>query len=113
MAAPSARARTLTTSSAIMGRSVPARVPRRQTVRYGLPVASTPTGSGDISVTIEGYDLPGQASAPHDTDATYENVHVGVQRRKDVVDLVPGDAASARWTFDVTTRIADDGTVDF
>ena len=93
--------------------SVPARVPMRQTVGYVRGMGTAPGTAGEITVTIEGYDLPGRHCDPHDTDAVYEDVHVGVQRRKEVVDLVPGDAPSARWTFDVTTKIADDGTLDF
>jgi Family of unknown function (DUF5990) len=39
----------------------------------------------------------------------YENVHVGLARRAETVDLVPGDANSARWAFEVTVRDLDDG----
>jgi hypothetical protein len=45
---------------------------------------------------IVGTDLPGRADA----------VHVGVQRGRDVVDLVAGDAALAEFTFDVDVRNA-------
>ena len=85
----------------------------RQTVRYHRPVGSTRSGASEIAVTIEGYAMPGRSCAPADVDGEYENVHVGVQRRQEVVDLVGGDAPDARWTFAVTTRVADDGTVDF
>ena len=61
-------------------------------------------------VTIEGYEMPGRTAG---ADGRYRNVHVGVQRRADVVDRVPGDAPDARWSVEVTPRIADDGTVDF
>ena len=57
--------------------------------------------------------MPGRSCAPDDAPDQYENVHVGVQRRRDVIDLVAGDATDATWTFEVTTRIADDGTTDF
>jgi len=42
----------------------------------------------------------------------YENVHVGVQRRSEVVGLLPSDASEAIWdlTIDVTT---DERHVDF
>lgn len=65
-----------------------------------------------MQVRIEGHTLPGRACAPADAPLSYDNVHVGVQRRQEVVELVPGDAPSARWSFDVTTRVADDGGLD-
>ena len=40
-------------------------------------------------------------------------MHVGVQRGREVVDLVAGDAASALWSFEVTIRIDKDGANDF
>ena len=43
---------------------------------------------------IVGTDLPGRRG----------NVHVGVQRGREVVDLVPGDAAMAEFVFDVAVR---------
>ncbi|MGH9190543.1 MAG: DUF5990 family protein [Acidimicrobiales bacterium] len=70
-------------------------------------------GTGSLVVTIEGYDMPGRSCAPAGAGGRYENVHVGVQRRGEVVDLVPGDADEPTWSFDVTTRMADDGTPDF
>jgi hypothetical protein len=76
-------------------------------------MAHAPGGAGEIIVTIEGHDLPGLSCAPADADATYQNIHVGVQRRQEVVDLVAGDAPDARWRLAVTTKINDDGTVDF
>lgn len=66
-----------------------------------------------MQVRIEGHTLPGRTCAPADAPGSYDGVHVGVQRRQEVVDLVPGDAPSASWSFDVTTRVADDGALDF
>jgi hypothetical protein len=40
-------------------------------------------------------------------------VHVGVQVRRDPVDLVPGDAPSAQWQVDVRVEVDDDGAFDF
>ena len=48
-----------------------------------------------LRVRIEGTSLPGRTFDGHD------HVHVGVQRRSDAVDLVPGDAAEAIFEFDV------------
>lgn len=49
-------------------------------------------------VHIAGVNLPGR------TWGGYQNIHVGVQRRTEVVDLVPGDAGEAVWEFDVELR---------
>lgn len=38
----------------------------------------------------------------------YDDVHVGLARRAETVELVPGDARSARWTFEITVRRDDD-----
>jgi hypothetical protein len=43
----------------------------------------------------------------------YENVHVGLARKSDTVELRPGDARSARWAFEITVRRDDDGQLDF
>lgn len=39
------------------------------------------------------------------------NVHVGVQRKVEVVDQVPADGASATWSFEVSSREID-GALD-
>jgi hypothetical protein len=72
--------------------------------------ATRPTPSGDadtVQVTIEGVALPGRSCGEH-TD-----VHVGVQRKQEVVEQVRADAPSATWTFEVTTKLDADGNRDF
>jgi len=54
-----------------------------------------------MDVRIVGVHLPGR------TWWKYADIHVGVQRRTEVVDLVPGDAAEAVWTFPVDVVPAD------
>jgi hypothetical protein len=51
-----------------------------------------------VLVVVRGSDLPGRRFGEHG------NVHVGVQRRREVTELVPGDATRARWELvvDVT-----------
>ncbi len=56
-----------------------------------------------MRVRIEGTELPGPRFA---------NVYVGVQRGKDVIDLVPADAKAAQWSFEVRTRPVEDGSLD-
>lgn len=57
--------------------------------------------------------MPGRACAPPDAGGQrYENVHVGVQRGKEAVDLVPGDTGAPIWSFEVEVRPLADG-LDF
>ena len=48
-----------------------------------------------MRLVIEGHHLPGRSCGSHD------DIHVGVQRRREAVDLVRADAAEARWEMDV------------
>lgn len=52
-------------------------------------------------VRIAGVNLPGRSWGP------YDNVHVGVQRRAEVVDLFAGDSSEARWEFSVDVSPED------
>jgi Family of unknown function (DUF5990) len=66
-----------------------------------------------VDVRIVGVDLPGRRCAdPRPDGLVYENVHVGVQQRKDVVDLVPADATTAEWNLRIET-VTKDGALDF
>lgn len=61
---------------------------------------------------IEGTDLPGQSFC--DPDGTpFDGVHVGVQIGREPFGLVRGDAASARWEFDVGVVTGSDRALDF
>ena len=65
-----------------------------------------------MDVRIVGVELPGRTCADRRPGGlAYQNVHVGVQRRKDVVDLVPGDAPGAAWNLIVDT-VTKDGALD-
>jgi hypothetical protein len=58
-----------------------------------------------MRIRIEGRDLPGRSCAASDDFPGYHNVHVGVQprnHRDELLDLQPGDAPCAVWTFDAT-----------
>jgi hypothetical protein len=66
-----------------------------------------------MRLRIVGIDLPGTTF--HDrgfTECTWGRVHVGVQRKKEVVDIVPGDAPEAVFEFDVDVRPGRDGRLD-
>jgi hypothetical protein len=65
-----------------------------------------------MQMRIEGFDLPGRScgSGPNFPGAT--NIHVAVQRRDrrdELLDPQPGDAASAAWTFDCTATRSPTG----
>jgi hypothetical protein len=54
-----------------------------------------------VRIRIEGRELPSG------DDLRLRNVHVGVQRKAEVIDRVPVSAASAEWELDVTAREID------
>jgi hypothetical protein len=63
-----------------------------------------------MRIRIDGIDLPGNRDGGMGGGVAglrFGNVHVGVQRGSDVVELVPADAGSATWAFDVTSRDVD------
>ena len=62
---------------------------------------------GMLNIRIVGERLPGRGVAGH------TNVHVGVQRGDEVVQLQPADAPSVKFTFGIVLREQDDGTLDF
>lgn len=54
--------------------------------------------------------LPGRECGASDDFPGYSNIHVGVQRknrREELLDLHPGDAATAVWTFDYVVDRVD------
>ena len=58
-----------------------------------------------VHFRLIGTDLPGATCGPGPTESgEYISVHVGVQRGKEVIDLVRGDAAQAVFEFDVEVR---------
>jgi hypothetical protein len=65
-----------------------------------------------VRVVIEGFDLPGRRFCDPEGNPL-DDVRVGVQIRRDPHDLVPGDAARARWELDVSVVTASDGSWDF
>jgi hypothetical protein len=60
-----------------------------------------------VHIRIEGTDLPGRRGGAEADRLRRDHVHVGVQRRAEVVDRVPADAASAAWSVEVTSREVD------
>jgi hypothetical protein len=60
-----------------------------------------------VHIRIEGSDLPGRRGGGESDALRLRNVHVGVQRKADVVDRVPADAAAATWDLEVASREVD------
>ena len=60
-----------------------------------------------MRIRIEGSDLPGRRGGSEADALRRNNVHVGVQRRAEVVDWIPADAECATWEFEVDSREID------
>jgi hypothetical protein len=60
-----------------------------------------------VHIRIEGTDLPGRGDSAAAASLRLNNVRVGVQRKAEVVEVVPVDAASATWQFEVASREVD------
>ena len=61
-----------------------------------------------MHIRIEGRDLPAQRAGAQADALRLANVHVGVQKGREAVDLVPAWALAAAWEFDVTSREVDE-----
>ncbi|MBU2669244.1 hypothetical protein KOI35_37605 [Actinoplanes bogorensis] len=61
-----------------------------------------------MQIRIEGSDLPAAQVGGRADALRLANVHVGVQRQRDVVDRVPAWAPSASWAFEITSREVDE-----
>jgi hypothetical protein len=77
---------------------------------------------GQLTVVIEGYDLPGLSCNPGPDGTGYHNVHVALSGKSadrpalvvpgtplPALEPVPGDAESAHWEVPVTVRRGPDG----
>jgi hypothetical protein len=60
-----------------------------------------------VQIRIEGRDLPGRRAGASGDALRLGNVHVGVQRKSEVVERVPASAEGAVWEFEVTSREVD------
>ncbi|MFI5493762.1 DUF5990 family protein [Actinoplanes sp. NPDC051859] len=58
-------------------------------------------------IRIEGDDLPGLRGGAEADALRRGNVHVGVQRKTDVVDRFPADAAAVHWELEIASREID------
>jgi hypothetical protein len=63
-----------------------------------------------MRITIRGRNLPGRRFCEGENER--DNVHVGVEQRRDPVGLVRGDANEAKWEVDVQVLAAGDGELD-
>ncbi len=60
-----------------------------------------------MQIRIEGRDLPAARGGARADALRLGNVHVGVQRGREAVELVPAWAPSAAWQFAITQREID------
>jgi len=63
-----------------------------------------------VRIRIVGTQLPGRDCGPGGDFPGYRNIHVAVQRRSrrdELLDLHPGDADIAVWTFDCSVQGVD------
>jgi hypothetical protein len=66
-----------------------------------------------VRVRIHGTDLPGRDWGDDGHGGTcYENVHVGVQERRDPAELRRADARTVTWDVDIDV-VTKDGELDF
>jgi hypothetical protein len=92
--------------------------PPRRPARRPAPVL------GELTVVVEGFDLPGLTCQPEPGGAQHRNIHVAMSANGNVRDRpslvlpgrpglatepVPGNADSARWEVPVTVRRDEDG----
>ena len=61
-------------------------------------------------IEIRGHALPGRRCGPSPEGGDYGNIHVGLARQNDTIDLVPGDAESVSWELEV--KVASLGLAD-
>ncbi|MFJ8039086.1 DUF5990 family protein [Kitasatospora sp. NPDC096147] len=66
-----------------------------------------------MQIHLEAHDLPGRDCPPGPGFPGYREILVGLQRKgraDELLDPVPGDAPSARWTAECTAKGLDDLT---
>ena len=68
-----------------------------------------------VTIRIRGHSLPGArcVGLPGTARPVDEAVHVGVQRKREVVDLVASDAPEACWDLQIDVVPGRDGGLDF
>ncbi|HEX2381433.1 MAG TPA: DUF5990 family protein [Acidimicrobiales bacterium] len=64
-----------------------------------------------MRITIRGHNLPGRRFC--EGENARDNVHVGLQERREPVGLMRADAKAATWDVDVKIVTIDDGQLDF
>lgn len=88
--------------------------PPKRRARAGRQPSDSATGRRPgLTIEIQATDFPGRSCGPGPDGQMYEDIHVGLARRSETIELVRGDAPRARWTFDVTIRRDDTGSLDF
>jgi len=60
-----------------------------------------------VHIRIEGSDLPGRPGSAQADALRLGNVHVGMQRKAEVIARVGAGAPAATWEFEITSREVD------
>jgi hypothetical protein len=60
-----------------------------------------------VHIRIEGSELPGRPGSAQADALRLGNVHVGVQRRSEVIERFPADAPAVVWEFEISSREVD------
>jgi len=69
----------------------------------------------EITMRIRVHTLPGLWCAARSDGILepYGPVHVDIQRQKEVIEILPGDAEEAVYEFPIEVRVTADGTLQF
>jgi hypothetical protein len=87
--------------------------PRRRARASQQHAAAAARQLPSLTIEIRATDFPGRSCGPGPEGQMYEDVHVGLACRGGTIELVRGDARRAGWTFDVTVRRDDTGSLDY
>jgi hypothetical protein len=77
------------------------------------PAAAAARQLPSLTIEIRATNLPGRSCGPGPESQMYEDIHVGLACRGGTIELVRGDARRAGWTFDVTVRRDETGSLDY
>jgi hypothetical protein len=68
-----------------------------------------------ITMRIRGHTLPGLkcGGAVEGHPQPYDRIHLGIQRGREVVNIIPGDAEEALFEFPVEIKDSPDGPAQF
>jgi hypothetical protein len=63
-----------------------------------------------LTIVIHATDFPGRDCGPGPKGEVFRDIHVGLARRRETIELASGDSSEIRWIFEVTVRRDDDSS---